>query len=514
MKKIKYIVLAIILAFQFTACNDWLTVLPENEQVSDEYWTSKEEVESVLAAGYVYLRDAVPYLMRWGELRGGAIYTPIYGNGVELQTFQVTPDDKTSSSWAPLYKVINMANSVLANAEKVLERDDTFDEAVMNSYKTEAYFLRALSYFYIVRNWRDAPLITEPYETDKISYEKEKSSSAEIITQIKSDIESALATGAAKERFSEDWATKGRATKWALHALMADVCLWNEEYETAIVHCNEILNATSAFRPVFVTDPTKWYELYYPGNSNGSIFEINWDQSTYNQSNDLATLYAKATYGYLYTDQMLYDWIEETRLTGVNDAVRTIYGGYVTDVDGANYEKATTGYVWKYCGIGLQEQVRASGAEQDPNFIVYRIADVMLMKAEALISMNSSAESWGAAVDLINEIRTRSRLPVLAPVLEELSEADMLDLVLHERNMELAAEGKRWYDLLRLGKRDGYKYRNEFLVNMVIAYNNTANPAWIRSVLNNDDALYLPVETSELENNRKLEQNPYYQVLN
>jgi hypothetical protein len=49
---------------------------------------------------------------------------------------------------------------------------------------------------------------------------------------------------------------------------------------------------------------------------------------------------------------------------------------------------------------------------------------------------------------------------------------------------------------------------------MVIAYNNTANPAWIRSVLNNDDALYLPVETSELENNRKLEQNPYYQVLN
>ena len=125
----------------------------------------------------------------------------------------------------------------------------------------EAYFLRALSYFYIVRNWRDAPLITAPYETDKISYEKEKSSAAELIAQIKSDIADALATGAAKEKYEEDWATKGRATKWALHALMADVCLWNEEYEAAVLHCNEILNATSSFRPVFVTDPSKWYEF-------------------------------------------------------------------------------------------------------------------------------------------------------------------------------------------------------------------------------------------------------------
>ncbi|RKD90959.1 RagB/SusD family nutrient uptake outer membrane protein [Mangrovibacterium diazotrophicum] len=514
MKKIKYLLLIAILAFQFTACNDWLTVLPENEQVSDEYWTSKEEVESVLAAGYVYLRDAVPYLVRWGELRGAGIYTTVGGNvsGGDLQTFQVTADDTYMCTWAPLYKVINMSNSVIANAETVLQRDATFDEAVMNSYLTEAYFLRALSYFYIVRNWRDAPLITEPYETDKISYEKEKSTEAEIIAQIKEDISTALATGAAKEKFEEDWATKGRATKWALHALMADVCLWNEEYETAVMHCNEIIDATSSFRPVFVTDPTKWYELYYPGNSNGSIFEINWDQSTYSQSNSLATMFGKSGNIFQYTDQMLMDWIEETDLTGTNDAVRTMYGGYVTDVVVTNYQKATTGYVWKYSGIGLQDQVRASSTEQDPNFIVYRMADVMLMKAEALISVGT--QSWQTAIDLINTIRTRSNLPALEPVLEELSEADMLELVLHERNMELAAEGKRWYDLLRLGKRDGFAYRDKFLVNMVVDYNNTANPAWIRSVLNNDDALYLPIETSEIENNRKLVQNPYYQVLN
>ena len=511
MKKIKYIILLVCLAFQFSACNEWLTVVPENEQVSDEYWTSKEEVESVLASGYVYLRDAVPSLIDWGELRGACIYRPLGNN---LQRFQVSPDQSALCNWAPLYKVINMANAVIANAEAVQQRDETFDVAVMNSYMTEAYFLRALSYFYIVRNWRDAPLILQPYETDKISYEKAKSSSAEIIAQIRLDIQTALETGAAKEKFEDDWATKGRATQWALHALMADVCLWDEDYSTAVLHCNEILDATSAFRPVFVSDPTKWYELYYPGNSNGSVFEINWAQSVYSQSNSLATLFGNGTPEWVYTDQMLQDWIAETDLTGINSAVRTLYGGFVPNGTASAYQTATTAYVWKYSGIGIQDQVRNSSTEQDPNFIVYRIADVMLMKAEAMISLSNDEASWQVAVDLINEVRTRSNLPEISPVLAEKSEGDMLEYVLDERKMELAAEGKRWYDLLRLGKRNGFQYRDRFLINQVVLYNNTANFSWIRSVLNNDDALYLPIYSGELENNKLLEQNPYYAVVN
>lgn len=508
MKKLLYLLLLLPATILLESCNDWLTVLPENEQVSDEYWTSKEEVESVLAAGYVYLRDAVPEIIDWGELRGGCIY---YLNGSNLQTFQVSPDDEELCSWAPLYKVINMANAVLANAGAVLERDETFEEAVMNSYLTEAYFLRALCYFYIVRNWRDAPLILDPYETDEISYEKAKSTEAEIMTQIKADINAALGTGAAKEKFEEDWETKGRATKWALNALMADVCLWNEEYSAAIMSCNEILDATSSFRPVFVSDPSKWYEMYYPGNSNESIFEIQWNQKDYNQTNDLSTTFGNSVPEYLYTGAMLEDLILETNETGENDAVRTLYGSYVTDA--TDYQKGNLGYIWKYSGIGIQAQVRNTTDEDDPNFIVYRVADVMLMKAEALILMSSSEESRQAAVDLINEVRTRSRLPGISPVLSEVSEGDLLEFVLDERKMELAAEGKRWYDLLRFGKRNGFEYRERFLINEVTQYNNTANSSWIRSVLKNDDALYLPVWTTELESNKLLEQNPYYAIV-
>lgn len=509
--RISFILLSFV--FLLNSCNEWLSVLPENEQVSDEYWTSKEEVESVLASGYVYLRATVPYLIEWGELRGGCIYDDQIG-GNDLQTFQVSPDDKALCNWAPLYKVIGMANSVLANAEAVQRLDETFDLAVMQSYMTEAYFLRALCYFYIVRNWRDAPLILQPYEDDKISYEIAKSSEAEIITQIKLDINTALGTGAAKTTFDEDWETKGRATKWALEALMADVCLWSEDYGAAIISCNEILDATSAFRPVFLSDPAKWYEIYYPGNSNESIFEIQWNQRDYSQSNDLSTVFGNSTPNYLYTDQMLWDFINETEKTGVDQAVRTIFGGYVPNTDAAEYQKATKGYVWKYSGIGVQDQVRNTTDEQDPHFIIYRVADVMLMKAEAMVLNSSTEDSWAAAINLINEIRTRSNLPEISPVLEELSQEDMLEFILYERRMELAAEGKCWYDLLRFGKRNGFEYREQFLINEIVLYNNTANSSWIRSVLMNDDALYLPIWTDELLNNSLLEQNPYYDIVN
>jgi hypothetical protein len=510
--KISILTRLLVVLLVVSGCKDYLEVLPENEQVSDEYWTSKEEVESVLASAYVYLRSPVINLIEWGELRGGCIYDT-YGN--DLQDFQISPDNEDVCSWAALYKVINMANSVIANAEAVQKIDETFEEPVMKSYLVEAYFLRALSYFYLVRNWRDAPLVLEPYENDKASYLKAKSPETDIIAQIKADINTALETSAAKTTYDEDWETKGRATKWALHALMADVCLWSEDYTTAIIHCNEILEATSAFRPALIRDPSKWYEIFYPGNSNESIFEIQYDQADYDQTNDLATTFGASSPDYIYTSQMLLDFIEETDETGVDDAVRTIFGGFLPSTsDPEAYQDANLGYVWKYSGIGVQDQVRNTTDEQDPNFIIYRVADIILMKAEALILNSDDKDSWSTAVGLINEIRTRSNLPGITPVVEEVSEKDLLQYVLDERKMELAGEGKRWYDLLRFGRRNNFQYREEFLISEVVSYNETANPSWIRSVLKDDDALYLPIWTTELLNNELLVQNPYYEIVN
>ena len=145
--------------------------------------------------------------------------------------------------------------------------------------------------------------------TDEYAVDIPKSSEETIIAQIKLDIENALSTGAAKEMYDdEDWTgmSKGRVTVWALYALMADVCLWSEDYDGCVRYADMLINSTSAFRPAFVEDPEQWYNIFFPGNSNGSIFELNFDQSRNQSPDDDATA---STYP---SPSNVYPWTQST----------------------------------------------------------------------------------------------------------------------------------------------------------------------------------------------------------
>jgi hypothetical protein len=106
-------------------------------------------------------------------------------------------------------------------------------------------------------------------------------------------------------------------------------------------------------------------------------------------------------------------------------------------------------------------------------------------------------------------VRRRSNLEELEYA-ENLSEEDMLKMLIHEREMEFVGEGKSWYDLLRLGRRNNNKYKETLLIQNVLKYNEQASESWLRSVLSNDDAHFLPVWEEEIKVNPKLTQNPYY----
>ncbi|HIT81084.1 MAG TPA: RagB/SusD family nutrient uptake outer membrane protein [Candidatus Caccoplasma merdavium] len=518
-KNIKYAAIALGFGVMLstTACKDWLEVYPENSQPSITFWQTKADVDAVLNAGYYYLRDmVVPYLIPWGELRAGCVYA---SKGSKLQEFQVKPTDKDLCTWCDLYEIINVANAVIKRAPDAQKVDDTYQMSEMLSHQSEAYFLRALCYFYIVRNWRDAPLITEPYEDDSYATKVPKAGEAEIIAQIREDIRTALATGAAKESFDTAWETKGRATKWALYALGADVCLWAEDYEAAITYCDGILESNSPYAPAFLSTPThsSWFSMFNPGNSNESIFELQWNYEE-EQTNTLPKIFddvdVDANYCIsLALTQEFGDEYTET-LVDLKEAVRTMYGGYYVS-DPTTYESATVSYVWKYLGSQTLSDKRTV-SYYDPNYIIYRVADVMLMKAEALIlrSHGENDDDKAAAMALINQIRTRSNLEIeyeATPVgVASLDEASMLELVLYERTLELVGEGKAWYDFLRFGRRNNNEYKELFLVNNVLKYNTQAGESWLRTVLNNDNALFLPISQTEIEANDLLIQNPYY----
>lgn len=516
-----------------SSCNKYLEIYPENVQPTDEYWGSKEEVDATLMAGYYYLRASVEdYLIPWGELRAGCVSSR--GSNT-LQRFEVKPTEKTLTTWAPMYKIVNAANLVLKNASKALDNDDTYTTEELNSHHCEAYWLRALAYFYIVRNWRDAPLITEPFETDELKFNVAKSSEADIIAQIKSDLKTAIELDAAKEKFNTTWETKGRATKWAIYALMADVCLWNRDFDEAITYADAILASSAPSAPRFMSTPThtSWFAMFNPGNSNESIFEVQWAYEKLSmgtpQTNNLTTYFDPSLTGYKYQyspamlDEFRNDYRsirDKFRTTGEFDhdlSVRTMYGGFVTEQANAdNFENATSAYVWKYYGGTSYNTKRLSVQDYDANYIIYRVADVMLLKAEALVmrSAGKSETDNQQAIDIINQIRKRTNLDETIEVNSHSSLADlMVKGVLRERLMELAGEGKAWYDMLRLGRYSDPTGETDFktlFINTVVTYNRGANESWIRSVLSNENAWYLPVNFSEISANDLLQQNPYY----
>lgn len=521
MKCFKHIIMSAVVCCA-TSCGDYLEIYPENSLPTDKYWATKADVESSLYSGYYYLRSSVEsYLIPWGELRAGCIYNR---NGSNLQQFQVKPTDESLCSWAPLYRVVQSANLVLANASKALGSDATYTQSELNSHYCEAYFLRALAYFYIVRNWRDAPLLTQPFETDDVSYLVAKSPGADIIAQIKADLSAAIELDAAKESFDTTWETKGRATKWAIYALMADVCLWNSEFDECIRYADMILESGSSSAPRFMSTAThsSWFTIFNPGNSNESIFELQWSADEYDgttpQTNNLPALFDNEADGrrYVLSATMTQDFnADYTSITSKyilqpDMAVRTLYGGYYT----SSTTGGSDGYIWKYTGGSTLTEKRTS-SYYDPNFIIYRVAEVMLMKAEALVmrNMGRTYADNQAAVEIVDQIRARTNLdPVTFN--ESTDFFTLMDYILYERLMEFAGEGKAWYDLLRLGhytSTDGtVDFKNYFLINNVIDYNKQASESWIRSVLSDENAWYLPIYSEEINNNSLLIQNPYY----
>ena len=509
-----------------TSCSDYLEIYPENVQPTDEYWGSKQEVDATLLAGYYYLREAVEtHLIPWGELRAGCVSAR--GSNT-LQRFEIKPTEKTLTKWTPMYKIINSANLVLKNAAKTLSADDTYTQEELNSHHCEAYWLRALAYFYIVRNWRDAPLITEPFETDELTFNVAKSTEAEIVAQIKSDLKTAFGMDAAKEKFNTTWETKGRATKWALYALMADVCLWSQDFDEAINWANAILESTSPSAPRFLSTPThsSWFSMFNPGNSNESIYEVQWSYSKLSggqpQTNTLTTSFDpnQTGYKYQYSQGMLEQFrIEQQNLLERYNYVitdnevygRMMYGSYVTDQ--AAIENANNAYVWKYYGGTSYNTRRMSVQDWDCNYIIYRVADVMLMKAEALIMRQAGKNEADklAAIAIINQIRHRTNLGDTNVDVNS-SLYDLMDKgVLHERLMELAGEGKAWYDMLRMGRYtdpSGECNFKQLFINNVVTFNRGIGESKIRTALSDTDAWYLPINATEISTNSLLVQNP------
>ena len=145
-------------------------------------------------------------------------------------------------------------------------------------------------------------------------------------------------------------------------------------------------------------------------------------------------------------------------------------------------------------------KMRATDGTQ--NFYIFRLADIILLKAEALAH---SGDLTGA-MTLVNQIRTRVLLANVAPAT---SQDDAINKILKERFLELAFEGHRWFDLKREGKSIEILSQQTYLVYNPTTQTSVLTPMPYINNLGVNDLIW-PVPQSTLDNNPNLTQNPGY----
>ncbi|HZV69969.1 MAG TPA: RagB/SusD family nutrient uptake outer membrane protein [Saprospiraceae bacterium] len=487
MKKYIYF-LSSLLFISMIACDDFLELEPHSQSVVVDntagdslYFNSASELEAALGGAYGDFKNE--YFQLDYYVNGDAQSDDAYAGGDNPDNFQI--DDymldavnrNVSRDWAYLYSAIGKVNNIINNA------DDVTDPALTDSRKQEiigeAAFIRAFMYFQLVQLWGDVPL--QLLEVTSISADKleeiyaqifpARASAAEVYAQIISDLETALT------RVRTTAPHKGFATTGAVNALLAKVYATREPHDWAKVsqYADAVIGGGYSLLPEY---DQLWDNAVE--NSAESIFEINYEGGPSDGNWGVTIFRGK-------------DWKKFNlpandliaAFTAENDNIRKNASIIFEDVSGlwsdARYPQNAYPFINKWRNFG------GDGAQ---NYIFIRLADILLLKAEAL---NELGDANGAAA-IVNQIRDRVNL---APTSAN-NQSIMRLAIEKERRLELAFEGIRWFDLKRTGRAIDVVNQAKGPDGNLVGYMLT------------EPHLLWPVPQAELDKNANLTQNPGY----
>lgn len=493
MKKMKHISLYVAVLL-LCGC-DFLNRSPYDSVDTSQGFQTVADAEAAVNAAYQPLQWAKLYNMRIWTLDIIAGNSEVGAGGgtdgeetVDLANFIADADNFAALDlWRGPSPGILRCNFVL---QKVPAMD--IDEAIKNRILGEAYFLRAHYYFILVRLFGGVPLQTEPADSDS-DLLLPRASVDEIYELIESDLEEAIARLPKRSEYTQ--ANMGRATKEAAMAELARVYMtYHQDYE----HYQEVVTLCDAIGEMGYRLEEDYADLWNPAKQNGveSIFEVqyygktNYDfWSNENQASWLSTFtgprnsgMAAGCYGW---NQPTAEFVSQYETGDVRKEKTIFYTGCPT-FDGMTYSSAysTTGYnVRKFL---LTKTQSPDYNTSNQNWVVTRYADILLLKAEAL---NEMGQTTLAEVPLY-EVRCRAGLTNRSTI-EGLSQMQMREKIIHERRMELAFEGHRWFDMIR--------YKDNYALDFLHSIGKTAASS---------KHLLLPIPTQEREANPKLTQNP------
>lgn len=443
----KYCITFIILIWIFPSCKKELVEAPKSLAVENFYKTSAE-IEAAVNAIYVPLRDP--------SVNGMGVYIAVleaqtdysYGRGsyAVLNTFQGNNSvitTRISGVWQGFYLSIRNANLVIKNAPNAT----SLSQADINQYVAEAKFLRAFSYFNLVRNWGGVPLRTEENMTET---DLKRSPTDSVYNLIISDLNDA------ETNLPDNSVDAGRPSKWAAKTMLADVYLQINMFSEArdkaeeviqsnkysLVPINTVDDFQNIFGPNVITTPEEIFYLKFSHIAGqGDLWPalLNHPATGLLGGGGVYGIYGDSTSPFFQTwdNNDLRKGLWYTWNIGVGPS--TVLSKKFIDPASIN--------------SGLSGAGLAGAANSLP---WYRYADLLLIYAEASDRANSGPSPEG--MEALNEVHRRGygmdpTKP--SPVDFQLSNYNgdsFLDLVIRERGYEFNLEGKRWMELRRTGK--------------------------------------------------------------
>ncbi|SFC66854.1 Starch-binding associating with outer membrane [Zunongwangia mangrovi] len=491
-KKYIYIVVALIL---FTSCEDFLEKEPFHQPVQQNFWQTSEDVESGLNGAYALLRvafnDKVAYYT-YGDVPSDQFSYTGYEDYDNIRMYNLGERLNENSSyrtmvhmrdWTNFYKVINHVNTIIAKTQEISVNE--FDsEQDKNNKIGEAYFLRGFTYFYMTRIWGDLPLLTE-YIRDPVNQPYvARSPKEEIWDQINSDL--TMASDLLTWGYNRGVNNAIRGSKGATLATLAHLHAWQGNYDQ-VANVTQTLLENGGYALI----PGNQYETMFDNPTTENIFEISSqleDEEEFQEDGEFTIGRKLLKFPYTVREfQVEPEWrFDVNRFRTLfnvqdgetNDSIPDLRLQQVFE-DIGSFMPITT----KYDNTGFEFPDETRGFYVDNNIIIFRLAGIMLLRAEALAAMGQTSGS----IELLDQVRARVGLEPYN------GEQELFTAVMEERARELWAEGHRFYDMIRM-KREV--------------------PTFQFSFINDDDfqaeKYYWPIEPLLRTNDPELEQTEFW----
>ncbi|MEX6687456.1 SusD family outer membrane lipoprotein NanU [Danxiaibacter flavus] len=490
-----------------TSCSKQLDLTPVSSISDANYWQTPDQFDAFVTGIHARFRTDNLSMQYLGEMRAdifgtdpgnnGASFTGEATQGLEhmwLQTLDL--DNALVNNYGGFYYNIDQINLLISK----IKSTNVITGTNKSYYLGEAYGMRAFYYFQMYRSWGNLVIQTDPVTSINVgNLNKPADSSEQVMKLIKADIDSSATS------FASDYSFRNTKSFWSKPAtlmLKAEVYLWTSyrggganDATTALNALDEIQNNTAlsllpSYASVFATDNKGNNEIIF-----ASRYKLNEATLGFVQNSFVPQTGFIANY---------YDSLNSRKFTVTTDnwggllraPVKTSTYRMFNDRDSRKwssiqgaYNFTGTDYTIAGCFSNKYQGEQNAGNRQMTNdFPVYRYADLLLLKAEAKIALGQSPATE------INLVRARAYGTNFNAAVDgypnQTIDANPREAILQERLFEFVFEGKRWYDLRRMG--DNFVYEHT-----------TLQPSQSYKLL-------WPIDRNSLINNRLLTQTPGY----